>query len=236
MTAVAWPAAALAIACLFRKEVRSAIAKIPEIFDRMKSVKIFEIEAQLEKIADQATSGEDSKGAISPTEFIAAERIKDEVAEVGEQAIAVQLDRLCVEYDTIRREVDPSPRRTRSMTQILVRMRMLGPSMSKYMTTYMTSGSAGSRLAAVAMMQIQPEKADIDWLVRRFKEESPFVFYHAALALRNIANNVPHLWAEVKNAANAALDIVNKFNGTPDAETVFVLKALLRDEDSGRYV
>lgn len=122
------------------------------------------------------------------------------------------------------------------MTQILVRMRMLGPSMSKYMTTYMTSGSAGSRLAAVAMMQIQPEKADIDWLVRRFKEEAPFVFYHAALALQNVANNVPHLRAEVKRAANDALDIVNKFNGTPDAETMFVLKALLRDEDSGRYV
>lgn len=236
VAAVAWPAAVFFTVWLFRKEARLAIAKLPGLFDRMKSVKVFEFEAQLDKVADQATSGEDAKGAISPSEIIVADRIKDEVAEIGEQAIASQLDRLCIEYDTIRRVMPSSDQRTRSMTQILVRMRMLGPSMSRYIANYMTSGSAGSRLAAVAMMQIQPEKADLDWLARRFKEEAPFVFYHAALALQNIANNIPSRLSEVKAVAARALDSIRSFEGEPDSETIYVLEALLEDRASGKYV
>lgn len=236
VTALAWPVAVFFVVWIFRKEVRLAIVKLTGLFDRMKSVKVFEFEAQLDKFADQATSGEDAKGAISPSEIIAADRIKDELAEIGEQTIASQLDRLCIEYDTIRRVTPSSDQRTRAMTQILVRMRLLGPSMSKFIANYMSSGSAGSRLAAVAMMQIQPDKADLGWLVRRFGEEAPFVFYHAALALQSIANSIPNRLPEVKAAATSALNMVRSFEGEPDSETIYVLEALLQDRASGKYV
>lgn len=234
--AIAWPAAAFCAVWLFRKEVRLIIAKLPALFDRVNSVKVFEFEAQLDKTADQATSGGDTNGTISPSEIIVADQIKEDVAEIGEQAIAAQLDKLCIEYDTIRRTMQPSRQRTHSMTKVLVRMRMLGPSMSKYIANYMTSGSAGSRLAAVAMMQIEPQKADIDWLVRRFKEDAPFIFYHSALALQNVANNVSDKLPQVKVAAANALGIVQSFDGEPDSDTIFVLEALLEDRDSGIYV
>lgn len=236
ITAFAWPAAVFFGVWLFRKELRLVIAKFPGLIDRMKSVKVLEFEAQLDKLASQATSGEDAKGAISPSEIIVADQIAEDVEEIGQKNLASQLDRLCIEYDMVRRVMPPGVERTRTMTQILVRMRILGPSMSKYMANYMSSGAAGSRLAAIAMMQIQPEKADLGWLARRFKEEAPFVFYHAALALQNVANSVPSRLNQVKMVAASALDAVRSFEGEPDQETIYVLEALLKDQPSGNYV
>lgn len=236
VAAFAWPFAVFLSIWLFRKEIRSVISKLPGLIDRMKSVKVLEFEAQLDKLASQATSGEDAKGAISPSEIIVADQIAEEVDEIGQKNLASQLDRLCIEYDTVRRVMPSGTERTRTMTQILVRMRILGPSMSKYMANYMSSGAAGSRLAAIAMMQIQPEKADLGWLARRFKEEAPFVFYHAALALQNVANGVPSRLAQVKIVAASALDTLRGFEGEPDQETIHVLEALLADRPGGNYV
>lgn len=232
----AWPAAIFLGAWLFRKELRSVIAKLPGLIDRMRSVKVLEFEAQLEKVASQAASGEDPKGTISPSEIIVADQIADDIEEIGEQNLASQLDRLCIEYDTIRRVMPSSPERTRTLTQILVRMRILGPAMSKYIAIYMSSGSAGSRLAAIAMMQIQPEKADLGWLARRFTEEAPFVFYHAALALQNVANSAPGRLPQVKMVAASALHTLRSFDGEPDHDTIYVLEALLEDRTTGIYV
>lgn len=237
VAALAWPSALLAALLTFKKEIRQAIAKVPGLFDRMKSVKIFEIEAELEKVADEAIKGDAGKGgSISPSELMAAGRIKGESHEIGQQALLSQMDRLCVEYDTIRRIMPPSASRTRAMTQVLVRMRMLGPSVSDSLDAYTSSSSAGSRLAAVAMMQIQPEKADLDWLLRRFSEDAPFIFYHASLALQSVVNNIPSRLPDVKNTASKALQIVRSFDGEPDPETIFVLQALLEERDSGKYV
>lgn len=122
------------------------------------------------------------------------------------------------------------------MTQVLVRMRMLGPSVSDNLNAYTSSSSAGSRLAAVAMMQIQPEKADLNWLLRRFSEDAPFIFYHASLALQSVVNNIPSRLPEVKITASKALKIVRSFDGEPDPETIFVLEALVEERDSGKYV
>jgi hypothetical protein len=45
--------------------------------------------------------------------------------------------------------------------------------------------SDGERLAAIAFLQIIPNKDYIDWLAKRFDGGTPFVMYHAAIALRN---------------------------------------------------
>lgn len=237
LAAVAWPAALLAGLLTFKKEIRHAIEKVPNLFDRMKSIKIFEIEAELEKVADEAVKSDANKGgSISPSELMVAGKIKGESHEIGQQPLLSQLDKLCVEYDTIRRIMPPSASRTRAMTQVLVRMRMLGPSVSDNMNVYTSSSSAGSRLAAVAMMQIQPEKADLNWLLRRFSEDAPFIFYHASLALQSVANNIPSRLPDVKITASEALVIIRSYNGEPDPETIFVLEALVEERDSGKYV
>src|SRR6202012_3326582 len=108
--------------------------------------------------------------------------------DVGSETLIRELDKLCLEYDSLRRALPPSEERTRTMTRVLVKMRSLAPSLIDYLDAYKGSGSPGSRLAAVAMMQMVPRVADLVWLGDRFSSDQPFIFYHAALALQNAAN------------------------------------------------
>jgi len=236
--AVAWPAAFLASILTFRKEIRSSLVKLPTVIDRVKALKLGAIEAELERVADEsARQAKSDKGFVSRAEVAASARIKADADNVGITNLLTQVDKLCIEYDTVRRVMPPSDRRTRAMTQVLVQMRTLGPSVSEHIEVYKSSGSAGSRLAAVAMMQMQPERVDLEWLARRFREEHPFIFYHAALALQNAANNGdPERLSAVKATAAGALGVVRSFDGEPDASSIQVLEAILADRDSGHYV
>jgi len=98
-----------------------------------------------------------------------------------------------------------------------------------YLDTYKGSGSAGSRLAAIAMMQMVPQSADLDWIRERFSTEHPFVFYHAALALQNVANicDTPEKKKHLREVAQQALAKVKAFAGPADRGTVEVLEMLL---------
>lgn len=148
---------------------------------------------------------------------------------VSTQALLGELDRLCLEYDSLRRTLPSSEERTRAMTRVLVKMRALAPSLVDHIDAYKSSGSAGSRLAAIAMMQMVPRVADLDWLKARFSSDQPFLFYHAALALQNVADFLrhPEEKARLMETARQALEVVKSFKGTPDPQTIQVLKALL---------
>jgi hypothetical protein len=108
-------------------------------------------------------------------------------------------------------------------------MRSLAPSLLDFLDTYKGSGSAGSRLAAIAMMQMDPQVADLEWLKDRFSTEHPFVFYHAALALQNVANicDTPAKKKHLRQVVQQALSKIRAFVGTPDQGTIEVLDMLL---------
>ena len=115
------------------------------------------------------------------------------------------------------------------MTRVLVKMRSLAPSVIDAIEVYKGSGSAGSRLAAIAMMQMVPRVADLNWLLGRFSSEHPFLFYHAALALQNVANISDTLEKKnnLRHVAEQALSIVKGFPGSPDQGSIEVLDMLL---------
>jgi len=115
------------------------------------------------------------------------------------------------------------------MTRVLAKMRTLAPSVVKFVDIYKSSGAPGSRLAAIAMMQMEPRIADIDWLKERFSSEQPFVFYHAALALQNAANilQTTEDKRRLRQAARQGLQAVKGFSRGPDANTVGVLENLI---------
>jgi hypothetical protein len=114
------------------------------------------------------------------------------------------------------------------MTRVIVKMRSLAPSLVDYIDAYKGSGSAGSRLAAIAMMQMAPRVADLDWLGDRFSSEQPFVFYHAALALQSVANISDTLEKKrLREVAQQSLSKIKSFAGKPDAGTIEVLETLL---------
>ena len=115
------------------------------------------------------------------------------------------------------------------MTRVLIKMRSLAPSLVDFVDTYKGSSSPGSRLAAIAMMQMVPRIADLDWLRDRFSSEQPFLFYHVALALQNVADisNTREQREHLREIARQALAAVKNFSGTPDQNTIEVLDALI---------
>lgn len=228
--ALAWPGVFLAVVFMFRIELKSSLNKIPIVLDRVRKASLAGIAIELDRVADAETeSGAAKSGIITPRQLEAATRIEIETREVGSDALLRELDRLCLEYDSLRRTLPSGDIRTRAMTRILVKMRTLAPSLVQFLDAYKGSGSPGSRLAAIAMMQMVPRSADLDWLRGRFSSEQPFLFYHAALALQNVANiaDTPEKRANLKRLAQEALDTVSNFDGPRDESTVEVLKALL---------
>jgi hypothetical protein len=228
LSALAWPTAFLIVILIFRKELKYALNKIPVVLDRVKKASLGKVAFELDRVASDAETENDKSGRITARQMEAAARIVVETTEIGPQALLSELDSLCLEYDAIRRKLPSGDNRTRAMTRIVIKMRSLAPSLIDFVDAYKGSGSAGSRLAAIAMMQMIPKRADINWLSERFSTENPFLFYHAALALQNLADSpdAPVTKQQVFAVALDALATVKRFPGVPDQETINVLKTL----------
>lgn len=224
--ATAWPLIVLILLLAYRKPLSTAAAKIPSIFDRIQIVKIGALEAELDRVASVSIG--DSKGAVTSEQVEAAVKIESQVSDLGLPELLRQLDRLCLQYDTIRNTMPSGYQRTSAMTNVLIKMRALAPSTSSKIEAYKSSGSPGSRLAAIAMMQMEPHIGDVNWLAQRFSLENPFVFYHAALALKNMTIHADaNMRREISVAAKAARTVVESFEyGVPDPDTIEALSSI----------
>jgi hypothetical protein len=226
LSAVAWPLVFLTVLLAYRRPLSEAVRKIPSVIDRIQSVKIGALEAELEKIGSLPENR--GSGEITSEQISVAAKIESRIDDYGQIELLKQLDKLCLEYDSIRHSMPPGSLRTSAMTNVIVRMRALAPATSTKIEVYKGSGSPGSRLAAIAMMQMTPQLGDLKWLSDRFRLESPFIFYHASLALRNMANNADEIKkSEIKSVAQDALSILKNYNqGTPDKNTIAVLASI----------
>lgn len=79
------------------------------------------------------------------------------------------------------------------------------------------------------MMQMTPREADLNWLKERFSNDQPFIFYHAALALQNVANHsdTTEEKKDLRSIAEQALATIKSFKGVPDRSTIEVLNMLI---------
>jgi hypothetical protein len=225
---LAWPVVIGVGLFYFRNELKGIAAKIPSLIERIKTLKLAGIETQLSDLADKIEMGKGDKGQVTADQVHLSASLKVQANEIGKDRLLAEMDRLAIEYDTIRRAMPAGAPRTRQMTRIVVQMRALSQSVSDMIDAYKSSGSAGSRLAAVVMMQMEPEKADVEWLKARFSSEKPFVFYHSALALQNVVNASSGDERRIAvDAAKEALATVNSSDLAPDKNTVQVLRALV---------
>lgn len=228
--AVAWPATLLVIVIVFRSELKSALSRLPTVLDRVKKASLAGVVFELDRVANaEVDGGADKGGKITSQQIEAAARIAVQAQDISPHELLSELDRLCLEYDSIRRILPSGEARTRAMTRIVVKMRSLAPSLINSIDVYKSSGSAGSRLAAIAMMQMVPKVADVGWLKDRFSSESPFLFYHAALALQNVADSYDTREGkqQLREVARHALSTVKSFPGVPDRSTIEVLEMLI---------
>lgn len=228
---VAWPVAVCVLVLIFRKELRHALGRLPLFLDRVRKMKIAGIEADLERIGDESKKASQD-GTVTADQARAAAKIQSQAQDVGIDTLLQELDALCLEYDAIRRTMASGRGRTNAMTQVIAKMRALGPAVADKVDIYKGSGSPGSRLAAIAIMQMVPQRADVPWLLERFRENQPFLFYHAALALSNAANIVSGADRDhIEQVAREAFDIISSFPGHPDTGTIKVLRSL-----AGAYI
>lgn len=173
-------------------------------------------------------------GEISTEQIRSAARVEVHARALDDTTLRDQLQQLCIEYETIRRALRPGRERTRAMTEVLLKMRTLGPAVAGFLPELKASSSPGKRLSAVAIMQIEPHKADIPWLLGRFSEEKPFIFYHAALALEKIAQQGDEArQAAARDAAAKALRTLEAFEGVKDANSIAVLSEIVAGRTGG---
>ena len=108
-------------------------------------------------------------------------------------AARAALDELAEQYEQIRRDMPSGGPRTRRMTEVFSSMRAKAASVVPLLTQFEQSPSAGSRLAAIAILQMFPNAEHLDWLAGRLdpNDEKPFVGYQAAVALLEAARSLP---------------------------------------------
>ncbi|MBI1348733.1 hypothetical protein GC163_20870 [bacterium] len=182
ITAITWPSLVLLVMLLHREAFNRILNNLEEfalpggIEGKLRKAVNREAEAVIQQNPDAA------KG-ITQEQARAAERI-DRLAVKGDNDLArQQMQSLAFEYEAIRASMPSSDERTRKMEKIVTKMRTLAVACYPYIMEFSGSDSPGQRLAAVAILQLKPNPEFYPWLADRLKVETPFVGYHAAVAL-----------------------------------------------------
>jgi len=158
------------------------------------------------KALDPAQTGDEPKRSaegITAEEKDAASSIANQASGVPLAAIKIQIDQLATQYAEVRANQKPSAGRTAAMEEIAGKMRALSLAANPMLQELKTADKAGLRLAAISILEMKPDPAEADWLTQRLSTESPFLGYHAAIALREAAATVA---CDVKQPFLSALD------------------------------
>jgi hypothetical protein len=142
-----------------------------------------EFRSELEREARAGDSN--SKDLPSEAQVAAAERMGVIALGVDEPVVRRQVEDLSREYERARSSMRAGPERTRHLDEIVLRMRTLGMAGRFLLPELTASSSPGMRLAAIAMLEVTPDRQYLTWLADRFDDnvERPFVVHHAAVAL-----------------------------------------------------
>lgn len=229
IAAIVWPVSLIVLFLLFRAQILLAAENVPALVKRMRKVKLGVFEAELEKETEglvDAALADPSK--ISPQQIRSATRVQVAARSLDDQALRAQLKQLSLEFDILRKTLPSGRERSRAMTEMLVKMRTIGPALSHLIGEMKASDSPGERLAAVAMMQLDPDLLDLDWLLERFRSDPPFIFFQSAFALENAVRLLgPEEDARIRQTAEKALQQVQAYAGEPDANTVRLLEGIV---------
>jgi hypothetical protein len=215
ISAVAWPLLLGIIIWLARNELLSLIRSIESLtfpgggVNFRKELNKIILESQVEKSAKNRF----------PTEqqFKAAERIGHLARHIDLSAIRDQLSAFAAEYERIRATMQSGDERTRRMEVVVAKIRTLAIAALPLLDELSTSHSPGHRLATVAILQVTPDPRYIDWLAERFARETPFVSYHAAVALLTAARmSSEEIRPKILAAIHRAKELLGAGNDTTD--------------------
>jgi hypothetical protein len=182
ISAIAWPAIVLFILIAFRHRIERSLEEVESL------VLPGGIEAKfrrtLDREAEAVIQAKEAEPENAPSRQLqAAQRVEQLAESRGPTFARQQMLGIAREYEVVRASMSPGDRRTREMEKIVTKMRTLGLATRDSLAEFMDSTSPGARLAAIAILQVQPSPDTLIWLSERFRIEQPFVAYHAAVAL-----------------------------------------------------
>jgi hypothetical protein len=230
ISAVIWPALIGVTLFCFRKTLLATLTELPLLLSRAERAKLGWLEIELNKQVEEVGKNVDlGRGEVSPEQVRSAARVELVSRDLRVTDLRSQVERLSREYNALRATLKPGPDRTRAMDEIIAQMRTIGPASAFMLEELKSSLSAGNRLAAIAIMQMDLSKADLKWLLARFASEAPFLFYHAALVLEILVRNQIGDVTDVISTAKEALNILEEFEGVPDRNTIDVLRSIVEE-------
>jgi hypothetical protein len=143
-----------------------------------------ELSEKVDLLAQQALAANPQAGKGPTKEQVqAAEQVAQVTSQNDFSVVQQQINALAREYEAVRGSMPPGDERTRKMEVVVTKMRTLAIVGQPLLPQLMKSSSPGQRLAAIAILQVRPDPAYLEWLEGRLGQERPFVGYHAAVAL-----------------------------------------------------
>lgn len=246
LAAVAWPIVVLLIAFWNRVALAETFKILVQKISKANKITVAKL-LELEEKVDSELAVETAKtpkaisagtppADVATDERQAAERVLTRLTEISpnrtQSAIAVRSRMMgfAKEYETIRRSMPSSPERTWSMNNVVAKMRTISLAAKPLLSKFALSDSPGKRLAAITILQMSPNASYTDWLADRMSSEDPFIFFHAAIALRETVRAKGERFpARLFKALKRAKSTVESFNGVPDANTIVVLNQALSE-------
>ena len=148
-----------------------------------------------------------------------AERTSLATSDADSALVLVRVSSLADEYTDTRRSMPSGDARTRRMEVIASKMRSLAQAAFPHLPELAASEHPGLRLAAIEVLQGVPDARWLDWLADRFAPgaETPFVGYHAAVALATAARDLEdeHL-PELRSALTHAKQLAGRLRSDTD--------------------
>lgn len=235
--AVVWPLLRGVLVIVQRRPLARLLEALVELISHSNHIKLGDmIDVEVDRSAKQAENRDASRVESTHEEIEAATRVGRIAESADSSEIRVRMVEFAREYEATRSNMKPGPDRTRAMNAIVAKMRTLGIAALPLLREFAhDKNSPGRRLAALAILQLSPDLAYVDWLVERMAVEQPFVFFHASHALLAMVRSYGiRARNQLEGAIARSLEIVGSFaGGRPDRNTVETLQ-LAQDELIGQ--
>ena len=208
--AVSWPTALVVLLLAFREAITAQFARVRTVELAGSKVEFnAAIEMRLQELAAEAEakSEADARG-VSSSEIDRAQAVNRLATTDDLEILRQRMLDLATEYRFIRGSMPSSAERTKAMTVVMSQMRTLGQAAFALRGELAFSSDPGQRLAALAIAQVQPDLAMLDWIAGRVsRSEKPFIQFHAVQALLIAARNADAAYADaLKRAYRTASD------------------------------
>ncbi len=236
LKAMAWPLIFGILVVTQRRPLGRLLEALIELVQHSNHIKLGDmIDVEVDRSAKEAEERKVPAIEVTPNEIEAAARVGRMAESSDFSTIRARMLEFAREYEATRSSMKPGPDRTRAMNAIVAKMRTLGIAATPLLRELAyDKNSPGKRLAALAILQLAPDLAYVDWIVERMSHEQPFLLFHASLVLLAMVRSYgAQSRKELDSALKRSLDVVQSFSGgPPDRNTINTLQ-LAQNELAG---